>query len=130
VKSKTILFFGVLAGVLFIFFLRTPTLEKELYWYQSEGFSIYRLEYRDFVNDLPPNRTLSENKISRGSLRGYVLLNNGIVYYDSELELLYCAEVAESGVWVYIYFTEIENWGKYWHDSTDSTRSSYFITDG
>lgn len=130
-KLKKILFLGiVIVSALLIFYSRVPTLEKELFWYQSKGFSIYSQKYRDLVDEVSLNRTLSENKVSRISLRYYVPLNNGIVYYDNELELLYCVDMPESSVWVYMYITEIEKWSIYWHKSSDPQRSSYIMGEG
>lgn len=127
-KLRSVLFLGIIiVGASLIAYSGVPTLEDELYWYQSEGFSIYSFKYSDFIDELPPNRTLSENKASRLSLRYYVPINNGIVYYCSDLEILYCFDVPESSDWVYVYFTEIDKWSTYWHIEIDPFRDKYRI---
>jgi hypothetical protein len=128
-KLKIILLLGILVSALVIAYSRIPTLEEELYWYSSEGFSIYRQNYKDYVNEIQVNRTLSERRVSRLSLRQYVPYNHGIVYYDSERELLFCADEPESSAWVYMYYTDIKEWSRYWHapGTIDEIRDRYFI---
>jgi hypothetical protein len=127
-KLRTVLFLGIIiVSASLIAYSRVPTLENELYWYQSKGYSIYSFKYSDFLDELPTNRTLSENKVSRLSLRQYVPMHDGIVYYCSDLEILFCFEVPESGRWVYVYFNEIESWNSYWHIETDPIRDKYGI---
>ena len=132
-KRKKILFLGIIiACTLLLARARAmPTLEKEFYWYSSEGFNIYSMKYKDFLDELPLDRTLSENEVSRTNLRGWVPHHDGIVYYCNELEILYSVDFPESGAWVYVYFTEIEKWSTYWHMSgrMDPRRDDYYYQD-
>lgn len=125
---RSILFLGIIiVSASIMAYSRVPTLEDELFWYQSKGYSIYSYKYDDFLDEIPPDRTLSENKVSRLSLRQYVPLHDGIVYLSSDREILYCYEVPESGAWAYVYYTEMDKWTTYWHIEIDSFRDKINI---
>ena len=129
-KFKIIIFLSIIiGGALLQASSGVQTLEEELYWYQSHGFNIYSLKYIDLLDELPLNRTVSENVVSRINLRGWVRKHDGILYYDKELQVLYSVEIPDLGAWVYVYFNDIETWSTYWHTSERISilREDYYI---
>ncbi len=110
-KLKRILGLGVIIVAVLVFTsLGTPSLEKEIDWYQGEGYSTYNLKYRDCLDTLPLSYTVNENEVSRKALRDLVHDNEGNVYYCSDFKMLYCFRLPDVGSVVFVYYSEIENW--------------------